>query len=61
MTTFLAALMMFLLAFSGLALGLIMMRRGLRRGCGGSHEKSCCQENARPDECSQKKQGTKPS
>jgi len=42
MTTFLAALLLFLLAFSGLALGLIMMRRGLRGGCGGSHGNSCC-------------------
>lgn len=46
MTTFLAALLLFLLAFAGLALGVIMKRRGLRRGCGGSHEKGCFKGSA---------------
>lgn len=34
MKIFLAALILFLLAFAGLAIGLIVRRRGLRSGCG---------------------------
>lgn len=35
MTTFIAAIIVFALAMLGLALGLIMRGRSLRRGCGG--------------------------
>lgn len=55
MTTFLAALLLFLLAFAGLALGVIMKRRGLQRGCGGSHAKGCCKGSALKHEQGQKK------
>jgi hypothetical protein len=46
MTTLLAALLLFLLAFLGMALGVIMKRASLRRGCGSSREGNCCQKNA---------------
>lgn len=36
MKIFAAALIFFLLAFTGLAIGLIVRRRGLRSGCGHS-------------------------
>ena len=49
MTTLLAALLLFLLAFLGMALGIIMKRASLRRGCGSSHGKNCCQKNAAPE------------
>lgn len=57
MTTVFAALLLFLLAFAGLALGVIMKRRGLRGGCGGSHGNGCCKESAAQHEQRQQREG----
>ena len=38
MKAILVVLLLFLLAFAALGLGTIMGRRGLRRGCGSSHD-----------------------
>lgn len=46
MTGFLIVLLLFLLAFLGMAAGVIMGRRSLRGGCGGSRQKSDCRETA---------------
>lgn len=50
MKLFLVALGLFLLAFAGLATGLIFKRKGLRAGCGSgrSSDKDCqCKATAR--------------
>ena len=39
MTQVVAVLVLFLLAFAGLAIGLIIRRKGLRSGCGHAPEK----------------------
>jgi len=44
MITLLAALLLFLLAFLGMSLGVIMKRRSLRSGCRSNHGNSCCKE-----------------
>lgn len=41
MTT-LAVLLLFLLAFAGMALGVVMGRKSLRGGCGGVQPKDSC-------------------
>ena len=46
MTT-LAVLFLFLLAFAGMALGVIMGRKSLRGGCGGTRTK----DNCKTDQC----------
>jgi len=43
MMQYLMVLVFFLLAFAGLATGLLLKRRGLRGGCGSSH--------GSPDDC----------
>jgi hypothetical protein len=48
-TTLLAALLLFLLAFFGMALGVIMRRGSLRRGCGSSQGGNCCQKSVAPE------------
>lgn len=45
MTTILMVLFGFLLAFLGMAAGVIMGRRGLRGGCGSGHETSDCKKS----------------
>lgn len=45
MTGFLIVLLLFLLAFLGMAAGVIMGRRSLRGGCGGSRQTNNCREN----------------
>ena len=49
MKTLLAALVLFLLAFAGLAAGLLLKRKGLRGGCtpppGAEHSCHCKGEN----------------
>lgn len=45
MTITLIVLLLFLLAFVGLALGVIMGRRGLRGGCGGVPTKDVCKKS----------------
>lgn len=45
MTGFLIVLLLFLLAFLGMAAGVIMGRRRLRVGCGGGRQKSDCKES----------------
>ncbi len=42
MKIYLAAMIAFLLAFSGLAAGLILRRRGLRGGCSGHAAGAAC-------------------
>lgn len=42
MTTLLAVLLLFVLAFAGMALGSMLGRRTLRSGCGGADTKSGC-------------------
>ncbi|WP_432823799.1 hypothetical protein [Trichloromonas sp.] len=41
MKSYLATLVLFLLAFAGLATGLILRRKGLRGGCGSSAATDC--------------------
>jgi hypothetical protein len=43
----LAVLLLFLLAFAGLALGLLMGRKGVRGGCGSSHGQGDCDTKSR--------------
>ncbi len=43
MKLFFAALFLFLVAFAGLAAGLLMKRKGLRGGCGSALSKGDCQ------------------
>ena len=45
MTTLLMVLLLFLLAFLGMAAGVVMGRRSLRGGCGSGHKKSDCKKN----------------
>ncbi len=45
MTTFLAVLLFFLLAFAGMALGVILGRKGLRGDCGSAHTKGDCKKS----------------
>ncbi|HEY5675115.1 MAG TPA: hypothetical protein VIR78_15525 [Malonomonas sp.] len=50
MKLFIAALGFFLLAFAGLATGLLLKRKGLRGGCGGggNSDKGCeCKKTAK--------------
>jgi hypothetical protein len=42
MITLLMVLLLFLLAFLGMAAGVVMGRRSLRGGCGSGHQKSDC-------------------
>lgn len=42
MTTLLLVLLLFLLAFLGMAAGLIIGRKGLRGGCGSTSETGGC-------------------
>lgn len=62
MTIFLAALVLFLLAFSGLAAGLLLKRKGLRGGCrpasGAEHNCHCKGEKGKQgqQECCEKTQ-----
>lgn len=46
MTTVLVVLLLFLLAFTGMALGLLMGRKGLKGGCGGGSTKNTCKTDA---------------
>lgn len=41
MQVYFAVLILFLLAFSGLAAGLLLKRRGLRGGCGSGAKDDC--------------------
>jgi hypothetical protein len=43
----LAVLLLFLLAFAGLALGLLMGRKGVRGGCGSSQNQGDCATKSR--------------
>ncbi|MHB8058235.1 MAG: hypothetical protein ACYDHC_10120 [Desulfuromonadaceae bacterium] len=45
MTTLLMVLLLFLLAFTGMAAGVVMGRRSLRGGCGSGHQKSDCKKS----------------
>lgn len=42
MTTVLVVLLLFLLAFAGMAAGLLMGRKSMRGGCGSGREKIDC-------------------
>ena len=46
MTTLLIVLLLFLLAFAGMALGLLMGRSSLKGGCGGGRAKNNCKTEA---------------
>ncbi|WP_029914640.1 hypothetical protein [Pelobacter seleniigenes] len=51
MIEYIAALIIFLLAFAGLAAGLLMRRKGLRGGCHSSGEACHCDTSAKDHEC----------
>ena len=54
MQAYFAVLILFLLAFSGLAAGLLLKRRGLRGGCGHGQDaaQDCqCHGKKNPKEC----------
>ncbi len=46
MTTLLIVLLLFLLAFAGMALGLLMGRKSLKGGCGSARTKDTCKTDA---------------
>ncbi|MDO3378703.1 hypothetical protein [Geoalkalibacter halelectricus] len=50
MTTFLAVLLLFLLAFAALGLGLFFRRPPLRRRCGEPDDCKCADEGRRPED-----------
>ena len=50
MSTFLAALVAFLLAFAALAVGLFFRRPPLKRNCGNPVECDCAADGRRPED-----------